>query len=174
MMMRAGGWCGSCAGAAGRRDLAPAACPVPATLLALRFLAYRPSVTGRSTSTSIQMTKPGPANVPRGHPPYKQTNCLWLEQFQIADYLLGRRLSGRSRARSRCPVLLWPRVVRQGSPGRSGSGACPGSGRGIARRLSLVPARFRPGCLPGSGSARCAPSSGVLAVPRDSAGHGRR
>jgi hypothetical protein len=22
---------------------------------------------------------------------YKQTNCLWLEQFQIADYALGRR-----------------------------------------------------------------------------------
>jgi hypothetical protein len=90
------------------------------------------------------------------------------------DYLLRRRLGGRSQARSRCPVLS-PPVVRQGSPGQSESGACPGSCHGTVPRLNLVPARFRPGCPPDSGSARCAPRSRVVAVPRDSAGHdGRR
>jgi len=178
------------------------------------------------------------------------SSVLWR---QIADYLFCRRLSGRSQARSRCPVLSPPvdtgwargfpglvagsggcpaasvdagsvagarplpgrrpmvqagepsisplggpprhagllarhrqavasdscvppasRAPRQGSPGRSGSGACPDSRHGTAPRLNPGPARFRPGCPPGSGSARCAPSSRVLAVPRDSAGHGRR
>ncbi len=167
------------------------------------------------------------------------------------DYLLRRRLSGRSQARSRCPVLSPPvdtgwagasrgrwqgpgsrpaasvdlgsvagarplpggrRMVqagnpsinpltgrplhvgilarhrpdvasdscappasqapRRGSPEQFESGACPDSCHGTAPRSNPVPARFHPGCPPDSGSARCAPSSRVLAVPRDSAGHG--
>ena len=63
---------------------------------------------------------------------------------------------------------------RKGSPEQSESGACPDSCHGTAQRSNPVPARFHPGCPPDSGSARCAPSSRVLAVPRDSAGHGQR
>jgi hypothetical protein len=67
----------------------------PHNFVALWSQAHMPSCNLQVTSTSIHMAKPSPVSAARGYAPLKRTHCLWLEQFQIAEYgclLVGRLL----------------------------------------------------------------------------------
>jgi hypothetical protein len=54
--------------------------------LALWSQAYMPSCNRQVTSTSIHMAKPGPVALLAVTYRCERTHCLWLDQFQIAEY----------------------------------------------------------------------------------------